>query len=100
MNVCTISPRASRDLEEIHDYIAQGSPRSAARFLETIERKLQTLTSFPQLGPSCEELATNLRCLPVGNYIIFYRPLDNGIEFVRVLHGRRDIKSIFEKESE
>jgi toxin ParE1/3/4 len=27
----------------------------------------------------------------VGNYLIFYRPISDGIEIVRVLHGARDI---------
>jgi toxin ParE1/3/4 len=36
-----------------------------------------------------------LRSLSVGNYLIFYRPLADGIEIVRVLHGARDIDSLF-----
>jgi plasmid stabilization system protein ParE len=30
------------------------------------------------------------------NFMIFYHPLSNGIEIVRVLHGARDIESLFE----
>jgi toxin ParE1/3/4 len=29
-------------------------------------------------------------------YLIFYRPTDDGIDVVRVLHGSRDIESLFE----
>jgi len=39
------------------------------------------------------QLLPNLRCLPVGNYLIFYLPLPDGIEVVRVLPGMRDIDS-------
>ena len=49
----------------------------------------------PLLGRLCPELAPNLRSFPVGNYVIFYRPIDNGIEVARVLHGARDIDSLF-----
>jgi len=36
-----------------------------------------------------------LRSLPVGNYLVFYLPLDDGIEVVRVLHGSREIDALF-----
>jgi toxin ParE1/3/4 len=32
-----------------------------------------------------------LRSFPVGNYVIFYIPIPDGIEVVRVMHGRQDI---------
>ena len=41
-------------------------------------------------------MATGLRSLPLGNYIIFYRPIDDGIEVVRILHGARDLPPLFE----
>lgn len=31
-----------------------------------------------------------------GDYLIFYRPVDRGIEVVRVIHGARDIEALFE----
>jgi toxin ParE1/3/4 len=31
----------------------------------------------------------------VGDYLIIYRPIEGGIEIVRVLHGRRDINALF-----
>jgi toxin ParE1/3/4 len=30
-------------------------------------------------------------------YLIFYRPLEDGIEILRVLHGARDIRRILEQ---
>jgi len=29
------------------------------------------------------------------NYLIFYRPIEQGVEIVRVLHGARDMPSVF-----
>jgi toxin ParE1/3/4 len=43
------------------------------------------------MGRKVGELAPNLRSLPVGSYLIFYRPIDDGIQLIRVLHGARDI---------
>lgn len=31
----------------------------------------------------------------VGNYMIFYFPINDGIDIVRVLHGARDIRANF-----
>ena len=44
----------------------------------------------------CEdELGESLRSFPVGNYVIFYRAMQDGIEVVRVLSGFRDIPNLF-----
>ena len=43
-----------------------------------------------------EELAPALRSFPVGRYLIFYVALTNGIDIVRVLHGSRDIATLFQ----
>jgi toxin ParE1/3/4 len=32
------------------------------------------------------------------NHLIFYRPIDDGIEIVRVLHGARDWQNLLELE--
>lgn len=57
---------------------------------------MQTLAQFPLMGKECAEIIEGLRSIPVNNYIIFYRPIDNGIKVIRVLHGARDIESLFE----
>jgi toxin ParE1/3/4 len=45
-------------------------------------------------------LLPGLRSFPFKDYLIFYVPLANGIEVVRVLRGRRDIKRIFHEEED
>lgn len=85
---------AECDLEEIWWYIAQESPNNADRFLDRIQERCLSLADFPQMGASRNELKTGLRSQPVGNYLIFYFPLEDGIDIVRVLHGSRDIESL------
>jgi toxin ParE1/3/4 len=46
---------------------------------------------MPGCGREEPKFARDLRSFPVGNYLIFYRPIQNGIALVRVLHGARDI---------
>jgi plasmid stabilization system protein ParE len=36
-----------------------------------------------------------LRSLPVGSYIVFYRPMEDGIIVIRVLHGARYLPELF-----
>ena len=57
---------------------------------------MQKLAQFPLVGKERAEILEGLRSFPVNNYVIFYRSVDNGIEVIRVLHGARDIESLFE----
>jgi len=88
-------PRAQADLDEIWDFIADDSEERADSFIDLLDGKFQTLAQNPKLGRTREELAKGLRSFPVGHYIIFYLPLADGIEIVRVLHGARDLVALF-----
>lgn len=88
-------PQAESDLDEIWLYIARDHIESADNFLEQIEERCLALAEFPHMGVSREELASSLRSIAVGSYIIFYMPTVEGIVVVRVLQGMRDIESIF-----
>jgi len=88
-------PQAETDLDEIWWYIAQDNPDNEDRFLDKIEERCQALAQFSRMGISLEELMSALRSLSVGNYLIFYLPIEDSIEVVRVLPGMRDIDSIF-----
>ncbi len=89
------SPAAFSDLTDIWLYIAADSPASADLLLDRIERACRVLAEHPFLGRPREELAPNVHGFPIGNYVVFYRSLDDGIEVVRVIHGARDIKAVF-----
>ncbi|MEC4819600.1 MAG: type II toxin-antitoxin system RelE/ParE family toxin [Scytonema sp. PMC 1069.18] len=90
------TPKAKNDLKEIWNYIADYSEERADSLLKMLGEKMQTLAQFPLMGKERAEILEGLRSFPVNNYIIFYRPIDNGIEVIRVLHGARDIESLFE----
>ena len=47
------------------------------------------------MGRVRDELEPGMRSFPFGRYVIFYMPIDEGIDVVRVLHGARDIDAIF-----
>lgn len=87
-------PEAESDLEEIWWYIAQDSPHNADRFLDRIQERCLALADFPQMGVKRDELKTGLRSQPISHYLIFYFPLEDGVDIVRVLHGSREIESL------
>jgi len=93
-----LSEQADQDLLEIAYYIAQNSIDAADRFIDRIHSRLELLAESPLMGRQRDDLAPSLRSFTVGKYVIFYRPTQDGIEVIRVLHGARDIDSIFESE--
>ena len=77
---------------------------TARHFREEAERSFNTLASMPHMGAryeAAQEIWDDIRFFPVlrfPKYLIFYRPLEDGVEIMRVLHGARDIVGLFEEE--
>ena len=90
MSVVLRSLRAERDLDDIWDYISQDSPAAATSLLRQLDVKFQMLAKNPQMGQDRSDLAPFVRYFSLGNYVVFFRPISDGIELVRVLHGARD----------
>jgi toxin ParE1/3/4 len=86
------SPLARLDLIEIWQFLADNNEAAADRFLDRIEHSLLALRDNPLAGRARPELTSDIRSFAVGNYILFYRPLADGIELVRVLNGYQDIQ--------
>lgn len=88
------TPRADLDLEEIWFFIAQDDPSAADRWLDTLEEKIALLADNPLMGPSRPDIARELRYHPVGNHLLLYRVIRDGIEIVRVVHGARHLSDL------
>jgi len=95
MSRYVINVLASRDLNEIADYFVQTNLDVGERFFREFNRKCQQLTDFPSSGKRYPGVRADLRGLPLEGYIIFYRLLDDGIEILRVVNGRRNLPAIF-----
>lgn len=76
--------------------IALDDPSTADRFIDRIDRKLRMLARSPGVGRAREQLGPGLRSFPIGNYLIFYRAVPDGIVVVRVLSGYRDLDALFD----
>lgn len=89
-----IAPSAQKDLSDIYDYIARDKPIAAANWVEKIEEKCQLIAVTPEFGERRPEYGADIRSSVVGRYVIFFRPIENGIEVARVIAGDRDIRSL------
>jgi toxin ParE1/3/4 len=84
-------PQADSDLDSIWSFIAADSVRAADKQIARIGEVFGMLVQNPLAGRERRDLRQGLRSFPVGNYVIFYIPLPDGVEVVRVMHGRQDI---------
>jgi toxin ParE1/3/4 len=70
----------------------------AADILDFLDEKMRLPASSLGMASLRPELSEGLRGFPVGDYRVFYREADLGIEIVRVLHPSRDIAALFPAE--
>lgn len=91
-----LTESARDDLKEIWKYIAGYNPAVADKFLKQLRDKFELLASNPKIGRQHDNLVLNLRSFPFKNYVIFYFSNDSSVEIYRILHGARDIESLFE----
>jgi toxin ParE1/3/4 len=95
-------PEARRELEDIAVHIGTHRPSAARRFLATAQKLYATLAAMPALGSLWEPenpRFAGVRYFPIPrypNYVIFYRPLSDGVEILHILHGARDLGPLLE----
>jgi toxin ParE1/3/4 len=101
----TQRPRARLDLLEQFVYFGeQGSVELAERYLNAVHATCIQLADHPRSGVLYDSGIAELkgiRRMPVKafeNYLLFYLPHRNSIDVIRVLHGARDIDTLFAQE--
>ena len=105
MSRVTQRARAVEQLREQAIHLAeQASPETAVRFLEAVRAGFDQLSERPELGRLREFRNPSLvrvrswRVPRFNQYLIFYQPIEDGIEVLAVLHGARDLEAIFEED--
>jgi toxin ParE1/3/4 len=99
MSRYTLSPRTQADIEEIWDYTeARWSRDQAEVYIRQIKAAVETLAADPRRGRTCDDVRAGYRKYPVGSHVLFYRMTPNGIDIVRILHGRMDFERHFSGE--
>jgi toxin ParE1/3/4 len=97
--------QAKQDIIEAAYYIAEhGSLDASDRFLEAAEDTFRQLATMPGMGLMREVRNPVLagmrqwRVRGFEKYLIFYRVTEKAVEILRVLHGARDLDSLFDEE--
>lgn len=91
----SLTDPAEEDLTEILSYIAADNIEAAASMYYRFHGRFEMLADVPKAGRSRDELVVGLRSFAEGSYIVFYRIVSGSVEIIRVLHGARDIESLF-----
>ena len=86
------SPRATRDLEAIHEYLAKRSPGGAVNVMTAIFASIEFIRRHPEAAPAVSNIA-GVRGVVVHRYRfkVFYRVVsgEDAIEIVHVRHTSR-----------
>ena len=97
-----IRPAADRDLDEQAEYIAQHQDLATAlRFYRAAEETFLLIAAQPKMGWTRDFGNPRLKgvrmCLmkDFDRHLVFYRPLQGGIEVLRIIHGARNIENLF-----
>jgi toxin ParE1/3/4 len=101
-----VLPAADTDLDDQAAYLArEASLDVALRFYDAAAATFEEIARMPGLGerrPTANPRLEGLRVRRIRGFekhLIFYRPVADGIEIVRVLHGARDIDRLLEPEA-
>lgn len=82
---------AELDALEIWVHVARHDAAAADRLTDRFTTTIDLLATQPRLGRSVDHLLPGLRSFPVGDYLIFYRPMEESVFVVRIIHGARNI---------
>ena len=100
-----IRPKADQDLDDQAFYYAtEGSAEIGHRFLVSAHETFSLLSTQPEMGWNpklrLRELH-GLRLFRVTGFekiLILYRPLENGVEILRVIHGSQNIRRLLRRQ--
>ena len=65
------TPQAEEDLDSIFSYLEEHSPAAAERLATAINQRCSLLGQFPEIGRAREDLASGIRSLAIGDYVLF-----------------------------
>lgn len=90
-----LTNKAVEDLSKIWEYTYEvWSESQADKYYDLLINSFQEFVQNPELRKSYDEIDRAILGLRVGKHIVFYRVVkSSGIEIVRILHQRMDLKS-------
>jgi toxin ParE1/3/4 len=97
MSLFRLTKLAQKDLDEIFAYVGENSGEvRATQLIRDIASRFPMLGDFPGSGRSRDDLSPGLRSVPVHKYLIFHRKYLGGVRIIRILHGARRLRPLFQ----
>lgn len=94
-----LTPRAEQDIEDIWRYTAeQWSVDQAEKYVDGLIDTMETLAANPKSGRSAARIRPGYRRQNAGAHVIFFKPSNDGILVVRILHQRMNFESHFDSD--
>lgn len=100
-----VRPKADEDLDnQGYYYATEASPELGHRFLVAAHETFSLLATQPHMGwlPKLKHPGlTGLRVFRVTGFeklLILYRPLEDGIEVLRVVHGSQNLRALLRRQ--
>ncbi len=96
-----ITSPADGDIDRHFNSIVSESLEAAVKFYDAVFQTFDDLLVMPLMGRESEYRSHKLddmrqwRVKGFPKYLIFYRPLSDGLEIIRILHGASDLESSF-----
>jgi toxin ParE1/3/4 len=98
-----VTDRAMEEAANIAYRIGLDNLEASLDVFKAIEKAFDLLAENPGIGASCEideDPFRDFRFWPVKKYkvyLVIYRPIPNGVEIVRVIHGAQDMGRVLRK---
>ncbi len=92
-----IAEPASRDLENIIDYIALDNPAAAEMVYRRILDSARRLTEFPYMGRAGRLAGTREFSISGHSYLLVYEISEEAITILAVFHTSRNLVQAFEE---
>lgn len=102
-----LRPAADQDIIDQAEYLTRHqSLQTGLRFYRAADETFRLIASQPEIGTRAEFRSSflhGMRMFPLKrfpNHLVFYRRVENDVEIIRILHGARDIETLFKREEE
>jgi plasmid stabilization system protein ParE len=82
--------QALKDLIRVYEFYASTAPHFPAALLDRIDRLAQLLLAFPNIAALSGDVPFRKIRITGTNFILFYRPTEEGIEIARLFHARQN----------
>lgn len=89
-----LKPLAAEDLDRILDYSVENFPVQADRTAKELLDAFKRLGENSTHGSPRDDLFVGCRTWMVRVFVIIYREVEDGIEVVRIAHGRQLLEAL------